>query len=99
MNKQSDIYIFGEVLFDCFPTGEQILGGAPFNVAWHLQALGDSPQLISRVGKDQLGDEILQEMSSWGLSTSEVQIDREHPTGLVEVSISYNEPRDRKSVV
>ncbi|MEE4253583.1 MAG: carbohydrate kinase [Desulfuromusa sp.] len=92
MNKQSDIYIFGEVLFDCFPTGEQILGGAPFNVAWHLQALGDSPQLISRVGKDQLGDEILQEMSSWGLSTSEVQIDREHPTGLVEVSITDNEP-------
>jgi fructokinase len=92
MNKRSDIYIFGEVLFDCFPTGEQILGGAPFNVAWHLQALGDSPQLISRVGKDQRGDKILQAMSSWGLSTTGVQIDTEHPTGRVEVTITENEP-------
>ncbi|MGD9171680.1 MAG: carbohydrate kinase, partial [Candidatus Thiodiazotropha sp.] len=39
MNKTA-IAIFGEVLFDCFPTGEQVLGGAPFNVAWHLQAFG-----------------------------------------------------------
>jgi fructokinase len=92
MNKRSEIYIFGEVLFDCFSTGEQILGGAPFNVAWHLQALGDCPRLISRVGKDQCGDRILQAMRSWGLSTTEVQADAEHPTGRVEVTITDNEP-------
>jgi len=92
MSKRSDIYIFGEVLFDCFPTGEQVLGGAPFNVTWHLQALGDAPLLISRVGKDPYGDRILQAMSSWGLETSAIQIDSEHPTGRVEVSITDNEP-------
>jgi len=92
MKNREQLYIFGEVLFDCFPTGEQILGGAPFNVAWHLQAFGDCPQLISRVGKDQRGDRILQAMRSWGLSTAEVQIDDKHPTGRVEVSITDNEP-------
>ncbi len=92
MNKRSNINIFGEVLLDCFPTGEQILGGAPFNVAWHLQALGDSPRLISRVGKDQSGNKILQAMFNWGLSTTEVQVDTEHPTGRVEVTLTDNEP-------
>ena len=32
--------IFGEVLFDTFPDGTAVLGGAPFNVAWHLQGFG-----------------------------------------------------------
>jgi len=92
MKNKEQLYIFGEVLFDCFPTGEQVLGGAPFNVAWHLQALGDCPRLISRVGKDQRGEQILEAMRSWGLSTADVQIDPEHPTGRVEVTIRDNEP-------
>jgi len=58
--------LFGEVLFDCFPNGEQRLGGAPFNLAWHLQALGDQPCLISRVGNDGLGEKIAREMTTWG---------------------------------
>ena len=35
--------IFGEVLFDQFEDGSSVLGGAPFNVAWHLQAFGMQP--------------------------------------------------------
>jgi hypothetical protein len=50
--------IFGEVLYDCFPDGEAVLGGAPFNVAWHLQGLGLSPLFISRVGDDPLGHRV-----------------------------------------
>ncbi|MEA1922124.1 MAG: carbohydrate kinase [Pseudomonadota bacterium] len=92
MNDQAELYVFGEVLFDCFPTGEQVLGGAPFNVAWHLQALDDQPQFISRVGKDDHGDRILQAMRNWGMSTTAVQIDAEHPTGRVEVTITDGEP-------
>lgn len=86
------ISIFGEVLFDCFPGGERILGGAPFNVAWHLQALGDRPRLISAVGDDPLGRQILQAMERWGLDRSGVQIDPHHPTGQVEVRIIDQEP-------
>ncbi len=86
-------YVFGEVLFDHFPGGERVLGGAPFNVAWHLQAFGNRPQLISRVGDDEPGREVLQAMQAWGMSIAGVQIDHEHPTGQVAVELVDHEPR------
>lgn len=92
MTNQTGLYIFGEVLFDCFPTGEEILGGAPFNVAWHLQALGNQPSFISRVGKDTYGRKILNAMKKWGLDTTLVQIDNKNPTGKVLVTIENDEP-------
>ncbi len=92
MNNRTRVYIFGEVLFDCFPTGEEILGGAPFNVAWHLRALGDHPRLISRVGNDSNGARILNAMENWGMDTTLVQIDDKNPTGLVQVKIKNDEP-------
>ena len=92
MKNQADISIFGEVLFDCFPEGEEVLGGAPFNVAWNLQALGDQPRLISRIGKDGYGDKILEAMQKCGLDTTAIQIDDTFPTGRVEVTINDDEP-------
>jgi fructokinase len=92
MSGLSKILIFGEVLFDCFPTGEQVLGGAPFNVAWHLQALGDKPLLLSRVGDDELGKKILFAMDNWGMNLSGIQIDSVHQTGRVDVEVIHNEP-------
>ena len=92
MNDAAALCIFGEVLFDHFPTGETVLGGAPFNVAWHLQALGDRPQLITRIGDDEAGNTILTAMTDWGMNTGGVQCDREHPTGRVVVTIINNEP-------
>jgi len=35
--------LFGEILFDRFPDGREVLGGAPFNVAWHLRGFGLDP--------------------------------------------------------
>ena len=55
----NDYYAFGEMLWDCLPSGRHA-GGAPFNVACHLAQLGVSSHLISAVGQDPLGDEILQ---------------------------------------
>jgi fructokinase len=55
----SEFYAFGEILWDCLPSGRHA-GGAPFNVASHLAQLGVSASLISSVGQDPLGDEILQ---------------------------------------
>ena len=92
MSNIKPVTIFGEVLFDCFPGGEQKLGGAPFNVAWHLQALGDAPALISRIGNDELGDSIQSEMRQWGMNSALVQHDLQHPTGRVNVTIEDNEP-------
>lgn len=77
--------VFGEVLYDCFPDGREVLGGAPFNVAWHLQGLGFQPLMISRVGTDERGDQVLHAMDEWGMDTSGMQRDSEHPTGTVQV--------------
>lgn len=92
MITEEHIVIFGEVLFDCFADGTQILGGAPFNVAWNLKALGAHPLLISKVGDDDLGKQIFEAMTTWGLSTDGMQIDENHGTGTVQVRITNGEP-------
>ena len=86
------IYIFGEVLFDCFPGIEPVLGGAPFNVAWHLQGFGQTPQLISAVGNDEAGSRIIAAMKNWGMSTKYVFINPRLPTGTVDISLENDEP-------
>src|ERR1700730_18226744 len=55
----TEFFTFGELLWDCLPSGRHA-GGAPFNVAAHLAQLGVSVSLISAVGQDSLGDEILE---------------------------------------
>ncbi|QBZ83827.1 Fructokinase [Hydrogenovibrio crunogenus] len=92
MMTPSNIAIFGEVLFDCFPTGEKVLGGAPFNIAWHLQAMGDSPTFISRVGTDDLGKQIILSAQEWGLKPDHIQLDPTHPTGQVAITVEEGEP-------
>lgn len=92
MNPPTPLIIFGEVLFDCFPTGDQVLGGAPFNVAWHLQALGDGPLFVSRIGNDDKGAQIVDAMTDWGMERMALQTDPIHPTGQVQVSFADGEP-------
>jgi fructokinase len=84
--------IFGEVLFDHFADGKRVLGGAPFNVAWHLQAFGEAPRFISRVGDDAEGNQIRAAMRAWGMDLGGLQTDPERPTGKVAVSIKNGEP-------
>jgi fructokinase len=78
--------IFGEVLFDVFPDAT-VIGGAPFNVAWHLQGFGFRPLLVSRVGADPAGAKALEIMRSWGMDDSCVQIDSGHATGEVRIEL------------
>lgn len=85
--------IFGEVLFDCFPDGASVLGGAPFNVAWHLQAFGLSPLMISSIGDDALGAGVRDAMRNWRMDTRGLQTDHAHPTGSVTVDFVGDEPR------
>ncbi|MGR8929067.1 MAG: PfkB family carbohydrate kinase [Gammaproteobacteria bacterium] len=89
---EKNIQIFGEVLFDHFPDGSCILGGAPFNAAWHLQAFGQAPCVISRIGRDRTGESVRQAMLDWQMDVSGLQRDVEHPTGAVQVSIENGEP-------
>lgn len=79
--------IFGEVLFDCFPDGTSVLGGAPFNVAWNLQGFGFSPITLSRIGEDRNASLVLEAMQDWGLDPKGIQRDSKHPTGLVNITL------------
>jgi len=85
--------IFGEALFDHFPDGNKVLGGAPFNVAWHLQGFKTNPLMVTAVGGDPEGEEILRRMAEWGMSTAGVQIHPHRPTGRVTAHLEGGEPR------
>lgn len=84
--------LFGEVLFDQFPDGQQVLGGAPFNVAWHLQAFGLKPCFISRVGDDAKAEHIKRAMQTGGMATNQLQTDYDHSTGVVQITLNNGEP-------
>ena len=80
------IVCFGEVLWDVFPTDKKI-GGAPLNVTLRLNYFGNEVYIISKVGKDQNGKEILNFVESNDASTDFIQIDEIHKTGTVMVSL------------
>jgi sucrose-phosphate synthase len=79
--------IFGEVLFDHFPDGSRVLGGAPFNVAWHLRGFGSNPLVLSAVGDDEEGREVIARMTSWDLTIDGIQTDPAHGTGRVTATV------------
>lgn len=81
------ILCFGEVLWDCLPSG-RLPGGAPLNVAYHLARLGAEPRMISAVGTDALGDEMLSYLTVCGLNTEFIERHRRLPTGVVTVAVS-----------
>ncbi len=76
----------GELLWDLLPSGPRA-GGAPFNFAFHCQQLGHPATIVSRVGDDDLGRNLREEVRRLGLSDAFLQIDPEHPTGTVKVGV------------
>ena len=76
----------GEVLWDLLPAGKQ-LGGAPANFAYHAHALGAEALVVSRVGNDAPGREILDRLSRLGLRTDGITTDSTAPTGTVTVAL------------
>lgn len=86
ISQNGRVLLFGEVLADMFP-GKMVLGGAPFNVARHLKAFGRNPVLLSRVGNDGLGKDVLDTMLHNGMETAGMQFDKIHPTGQVKVHL------------
>ncbi len=84
--------ILGEVLFDRFPGETPVLGGAPFNVAWHLAGLGLRPLMLSRIGADPLGEQVIQACEAWRISTCGLQRDPVRPTGRVDITLVEGEP-------
>ena len=81
-----EVLCVGEVLWDSLPAG-LFLGGAPFNVAGHLHALGVPVGMVSRVGHDRLGGEALQRLRRSGIGTDLLQRDSKRPTGFVSITL------------
>ncbi|SEQ24517.1 carbohydrate kinase family protein [Neolewinella agarilytica] len=79
------IVCFGETLFDLLPEGKQI-GGAPLNVAYHFHQLGGLSSIVSRVGRDALGAELIQFVRENGLDSVALQKDDDLETGTVPVT-------------
>lgn len=84
--------IFGEVLFDVFPDGRRVLGGAPFNVAWNLCGFGLDPLFVSAVGDDSAGREIRARMQGWGMDLRGLTTVDDAGTGRVSVTFDEGEP-------
>ena len=58
------------------------------NVAVHLKNLGLNPQIISRVGDDELGEELLKFVAENGLTTDLIQHGKSHLTGIAKANVS-----------
>lgn len=77
----------GEALWDCLPEGRK-LGGAPANFAYHVSQFGLESCVVSAVGNDLLGREILDIFTEKGLPWCIPSVD--YPTGVVQVTLDAN---------
>lgn len=77
----------GEVLWDLLPAGRQ-LGGAPANFAFHAKMLGAQAQVVTRIGRDDLGEAILRRFVEMGIEVDAVQLDDKAPTGSASVVLN-----------
>ena len=95
MEKNNDhkVVCFGEVLWDILPTGA-LPGGAPMNVAYHLHKQQKNPALITSIGIDEKGEQLVKIFSDYGICTDFFQVDYEHETGKV-----FAEPNEHNEVV
>jgi fructokinase len=88
----------GKALFDVFPDGRQVLGGAPLNAAVHAHQLaamlagGGRGIPASRIGGDDLGCRLIEELTARGIPTLGLQHDPDRPTGQVLVTLHAGEP-------
>lgn len=89
MEKHALMVGVGELLWDRLPSGKRI-GGAPANVVYHASCLGAEGHVISAVGKDKLGDELLAATLKTNLHTAIERVD--YPTGTVCVTLSSGMP-------
>jgi len=86
--NRSDLTLvgLGEILWDMLPDGRK-LGGAPANFAYHAHALGAGGVVVSCVGNDELGSEILERIEALNLKKDCIAIDNKRPTGTVTVDL------------
>jgi len=84
MSNKSTIPVicFGEVLWDMLPDGPQP-GGAPLNVAYHLNKMSVATGIMSKVGNDLQGEKLIALLDNWGINKQFLQLDSKYSTGEV----------------
>lgn len=87
--KNKEILCIGEVLWDKLPSGAKP-GGAPMNVALHLNAIGMDATIASSIGNDDEGNKLKAFLNSSGLDTSYIQTEDFLPTSEVLVQLDEN---------
>lgn len=83
------IVCYGEVLWDMLPSGKK-LGGAPLNVALRAQSLGNQATVISAIGNDKIGKEIIEEMKAYSANLKHIQVSKNFETSVVLVHLDQN---------
>lgn len=83
---QKTVLAFGELLWDLLPSGA-VLGGAPANFAYRINALGERAIIVSRLGRDALGKSAFAHLEALGMETGYLQWDDTFPTGTVQVQV------------
>ena len=89
----STIVSFGEALWDLLPTGP-VLGGAPLNFAYRMYSLGHRSFIVSRLGKDDLGQKAREQIVSLGMDDACLQWDEAYPTGTVKIHFDEDKNPD-----
>lgn len=87
MNKKLKAVCFGEILFDVFLKHKKI-GGAPLNVASRLKLFGIDVSLISAIGNDDNGKELMEYFKKLDIDPGSIQIKENYPTGVVNVRLN-----------
>jgi fructokinase len=87
------IVAYGEILWDLLPSGA-VIGGAPFNFAYRAKTLGNQVCMVSRLGRDELGEKAMQRVIELGMDTRYIQRDDTYPTGTVDVFFDENKNPD-----
>ena len=78
------VVAFGEALWDLLPTGP-VLGGAPLNFAYRVNSLGHPSIIVSRLGKDDFGSKVREQIINLGMDDTCLQWDDAYPTGTVDI--------------
>jgi fructokinase len=86
-NLKNDVVCFGEMLWD-MPPGEKHPGGAPMNVALNLLKMGVNAVMVSSVGRDDLGVELLDYVKANGMNVKHIILDEHRSTGTVPIDLS-----------
>ena len=96
MNTPRPVLVIGEALVDEFPDGTRVAGGAPFNQARWLAALGLPVRFVTRIGRGDAGAAcVMTSARRCGLPEAGIQRDADRATGRVTVSLGATGPSYR----